>query len=169
MAPILASDGSRGLAGRYPGELKVVDLQDQHGRSVHPSETGNLRGKVVELDEVHVIASPMLRDLEQIGYARKAALAREARRNLFERNRDDGIDFDLTFFEVVSLADTNVRTHPDANASRDRTTSHAIAQVFREQHRASLARCFPLQRELAAVWPTGVGTVQARSSPFKSC
>jgi hypothetical protein len=65
-----------------------------------------------------------------------------------ERNRNDGIDFDLTFFEVVSLADTNVRTHPDANASRDRTTSHAIAQVFREKHRASLARCFRLQRGL---------------------
>jgi hypothetical protein len=38
-----------------------------------------------------------------------------------------------------------VRTHPDANASRDRTTSHAIAQVLREQHRASLARCLPLR------------------------
>jgi hypothetical protein len=34
-----------------------------------------------------------------------------------------------------------VRTHPDTNASRDRATTHAIAKVFREQHRASVARC----------------------------
>src|SRR5450759_3055319 len=92
------------------------------------------RRNVVELDEVHVFASPMSCDLEQIAYGREAALAGETRRDLFDRDRDDGIDFDLPFFEVVSPAGTNVRTHPDANASRDCTTSHAIAQVFREQH-----------------------------------
>jgi hypothetical protein len=64
----------------------------------------------------------------------------EARRDLFEGDRDYGLDFDLAFFELVAPPDANVRTHPDANASSDRTTSHAIAQVFREQHRASLAR-----------------------------
>ena len=132
----------------YSGERSVVDWHDQLGCSVRPLQTGNLRGNVVKLDEVHVFASPMSRDLEQIGYAREAAFARETRCNLFERNRNDGIDFDLTFAEVVSLADTNVRTHPDANASRDRTTSHAITQVFREKHRASLARCFPPARTL---------------------
>jgi hypothetical protein len=98
----------------------------------------------VEVDEVHVFASPMLCHLEQIVYAREAAFAGEARRDLFERDRDDRIDFDLAIFEAVALADTNVRTHPDANAPRDRTTSHAIAQIFREQHRPSLARRFPL-------------------------
>jgi hypothetical protein len=84
--------------------------------------------------------------LEQIGYAREAALAGEMRCDLFARDRNDGIDLDLAFFELVSPAGANVRTHPDANASSDGTTSHAIAQVFREQHRASLARRFPLER-----------------------
>lgn len=74
----------------------------------------------------------MLCDLQEIAYTREAALAGETRGDLFGCDRDDGIDFDLTFFEAVSPAGTNVRTHPDANASRDRTTSHAIAQVFRE-------------------------------------
>ena len=103
-----------------------------------------LRRNVVELDEVHVLASPMLRDFEQIAYAREAAFAGETRRDLFERDRDNRIDFDVALFEAVTPAGTNARTNPDANASRDRTTSHAIAQVFREQHRASLARCLPL-------------------------
>ena len=71
-------------------------------------------------------------DFEQIAYAREAAFAGETRRDLFERDRDDGIDFDLAFFEAVSPAGTNARIHPDANASRDRTASHAVAQVFRE-------------------------------------
>jgi hypothetical protein len=121
-----------------------------HQLEVHHRQTATLRRNVVELDEVHSFASPMPCDLKQIAYAREAALAGETRRDLLERDRDDGIDFDLAFLELVSPADTNVRTHPDANASRDRTTSHAIAQVLREQHRASLARCSPVQRGLAA-------------------
>lgn len=83
-------------------------------------------------------------DLKEIANAGEAAFAGETRRDLFGRDRDDGIDFDLAFFEAVSPAGTNARTHPDANASRDRTTSHAIAQIFREQHPASLPRDFPL-------------------------
>jgi hypothetical protein len=83
-------------------------------------------------------------DVKQIAYVREAALAGETGRDLFERDRHDGIDFNLAFFELVSPAGTNVRTHPDANASRDRTTSHTIAKVFREEHCASLARCLPL-------------------------
>jgi len=59
-------------------------------------------------------------DRKEIAYAREAAFAGQTRRDLFERDRDDGIDFDLAFFEVVSPACTNVRTHPNANASRDR-------------------------------------------------
>lgn len=99
----------------------------------------------MEVDEVNVFASTVPCKLEEIAYAGEAAFAGESRRDLFDRDRDDGIDFDLPFFEAVSPAGTNVRTHPDANASRDRTTSHAIAQVLREQHRASLARCLPLR------------------------
>ncbi|HXA19754.1 MAG TPA: hypothetical protein VN380_22415 [Thermoanaerobaculia bacterium] len=94
----------------------------------------------MELDEEHAFASPMPCDLQEIANTGEAAFAGETRRDLFERDRDDGIDFNLAFFEAVSPAGTNVRTHPDANASRDRTTSHAVAQVFREQHRASLTR-----------------------------
>ena len=114
----------------------------EKARKVHHLATATRRRNVVELDEVHVFTSPMPCDLKEIAYAREAAFAGETRRDLFERDRDDGIDFYLAFLELVSPSDTNVRTHPDANASRDRTTSHAIAQVFREQHRASLARCF---------------------------
>ena len=93
----------------------------------------------MELDEVHILAVSMFSDVKEIAYAGKATFEGETRRDLFERDRDDGIDLNLAFFEPVSAAGTNVRTHPDANASRDRTTSHAIAQVFCEQHRASLA------------------------------
>lgn len=105
----------------------------------------------MELDEVHVFASSMPCDFKEIAYAREAAFAGETKSDLLGRDRDDGIDFDLAFFEVVSPAGTNARTHPNANASRDRTTSHAIAQVFREQHSASLRANFPLQRGLAVL------------------
>jgi hypothetical protein len=119
---------------------------------VHHLATFTLRRNVVvELDEVHVFASSVPCQLKEIAYAGEAAFAGETKRDLFKRDWDDGIDFDLAFFEAVSPAGTNVRTQPDANASRDCTTSHAITQVFREQHRASLARCLKLQRGLAVL------------------
>lgn len=86
----------------------------------------------MEVDEVNVFASPMPRDLEQIAYTREAAFAGETRRDLFDRDRCDGVDFDLAFLEAIAPAGTNVRTHPHANASFDRPASNAIAQVFRE-------------------------------------
>jgi hypothetical protein len=76
----------------------------------------------------------------KIAYADEAEVASETARDRFERDRHDEIDFDLAIFEAVSRAGTNARTHPDANASGNRTTSNVIAQVFREQNRASLAR-----------------------------
>ena len=100
----------------------------------------------MKIDEVHIFASPMLCDLEKIADACEAAFASKARRDLFDRDGDDGVDLDLPAFEGVSPAGTNMRTHPDANASRDRTTSHAVAKVFRELHSVSLAPCERLYR-----------------------
>jgi hypothetical protein len=86
----------------------------------------------VEVDEVNVFASPMPCDLEQIANTREAAFSGETRRDLFDRDRCYGVDFDLASFELISPAGTNIRTHPHADASRDRAASNAIAQVFRE-------------------------------------
>jgi hypothetical protein len=86
----------------------------------------------VEVDEVNIFTSPMPRDLEQIGDAGEAAFARDARRDLFDRDRCDGVNFDLAPFEPISPPCTNVRTHPHPNAPRDRPAPNAIAQVFRE-------------------------------------
>ena len=93
----------------------------------------------MKVDEVDVFASPMPRHFEQIADTREAALAGQTRRDLFDGDRCDRVDFDLASFERISPAGTNVRTHPDADASFDDTASNAIAQVFREQHRTSLA------------------------------
>jgi hypothetical protein len=86
----------------------------------------------VKVDEVNVFASPMPRDFEQIADSGKAAFAGETRGDLCDRDRCDGVDFDLASFERIPLAGTNVRTHPHANAPRDRAAPNAIAQVFRE-------------------------------------
>jgi hypothetical protein len=86
----------------------------------------------MKVDEVNVFASPMPRDFEQIGDTREPAFARETRCDLFDRDRCDGVDFDLPSFELISPAGPNVRTHPHANAPRDRPAPNPIAQVFRE-------------------------------------
>lgn len=86
-------------------------------------------------------------DLEQLADTGEAALPSETRGELLVPDRSDRINFYLAFFELVSPAGTNTGTDPQANASRDRPASNTVAQVFREQHRASLARCLPIQRD----------------------
>ena len=93
----------------------------------------------MKVDEVNVFPSPMPRDLEQIADTGEAAFASETRRNLFDRDRRDGVDFDLPTLELISPPSPNLRTHPNPNAPRNRPAPNPVAQVFREQHRASLA------------------------------
>ena len=62
---------------------------------------------VVKVDEVNIFASPMPRDFEQIGNTGEAAFAREARRDLLDRDRCDGVDFDLASFELISPPGAN--------------------------------------------------------------
>jgi kynurenine formamidase len=142
----LAQGGAR---RRLPGpgvrDPAVVAVRSPNVRKTSASD-------VVKVDEVNIFASPMPRDLQQIADTGEAAFAGEARRDLFDGDRRDGVDFDLAAFEMISLAHANVGTHPHANASRDRTASNAVAQVFREQHRTSLASADPSERRRLAGW-----------------
>jgi hypothetical protein len=54
-----------------------------------------------------------------------------------------------------------VRTHPDANAPGDRTASHAVAQVLREQHNVSLAHRLPAPARTRCFWTPNVLSLAA--------
>ena len=95
----------------------------------------------MEADEIHVFATPMFRDLEQIAYTLEAAGTGKIRSDLVQRNRDDRIHFDLPTLHSVPLTHRNAGPMPYTNAARDRAGSHPIAQILYEQHAASLDRC----------------------------
>ena len=96
---------------------------------------------VVEVDQVHVLASAVLCNLEEVLDAGESAFTRETRRDLLKRDRNDRVHFDLPALDAVSPAGSNARADPDPDGSRDCTTPDPVAQVFRELHRTSLRSC----------------------------
>ena len=91
-------------------------------------------------DEIHVFATPMLRHLEKIAYAVKAACVGEIWSDLIKRDRGNRINFDLALFHSVPFAHGNVRPMPYTHAGTNGTRPNRIAQILYEQHANSLER-----------------------------
>jgi hypothetical protein len=86
----------------------------------------------VKVDEVDVLAAPVLGHLHQIVDVAEPALARELRRDIIEGDRHDRVDLDLAVFEGVAFARRHPRTNPHPDAAGDRAAADSIAQIFRE-------------------------------------
>ena len=81
----------------------------------------------------------MLRHLEEIADASKAAGTREIRSDLVERHRFDRIHFDLPILHPVPVAGPDVGPLPYANAARDLPGSDTVAEILDELHATSVA------------------------------
>lgn len=88
----------------------------------------------MEADEIDILARSMLRDIEQVLDAAKAASACEGGREIVQRDRIDRVDLDRAFFHAVPLPHRDPRPVPDADCGRDGTRPHAVAEVFDELH-----------------------------------
>ena len=95
----------------------------------------------MEPDEVDVFAFAVFCNLEQIDDPEEPRLARQLRSDIEKADRLNGIDFDLTFFHWVSIADLDVKTGPDADATGDFPVPDPLAQTFRKDQDASLYPC----------------------------
>jgi hypothetical protein len=94
----------------------------------------------VEADQIHVLATTMLRHPEKIMHVFEAAGARDLQCDVLERNRQDRINFDLTFLHSVPLAYCDVTPLPYANGARNTTGTNSVAQILYKQHVTSLRR-----------------------------
>ena len=74
--------------------------------------------QIVEPDQVDILAFTVPRDVQQIGHAEEAGLARELRRNLCKFDGIHGVDFDLAFAHAIAAADLDMGTSPDPDAAR---------------------------------------------------
>jgi len=76
----------------------------------------------------------MLGDLEQVYDALEPRLTSQFRSDVNEADQKDGINLDLAILHPIALPDCDVRVLPDADAARDLTPSHTVAQSLREDH-----------------------------------
>jgi hypothetical protein len=92
----------------------------------------------VEPDQINILASAMLRDLEQVQNAKESRLARQLRRNIWKPDRLNRIDFNLAFLHTVSRAYPDAGTHPDPHTASDFSATYSLAKPFSERHEESL-------------------------------
>ena len=89
----------------------------------------------MEPDEVDVLAGTMFGYFEEVDKAQEAGLSRQLRGDFLEGDLFNGIDFDVAFFHLVSVACFDVRGFPDPDAAGDLAGADSFAQAFGEDHR----------------------------------
>lgn len=126
------------------------------------------RPHVVEPNQINILASTMLRHLEQVQNAKKPGFARQLRSDIRESDSFNGIDFNRAFLHGVSPADSHVRTRPYPYAASDLSAANFFAQSLRENHEESLPQsCGPLSPGLA--WNRLQTITVCRSRIFPAC
>ena len=88
----------------------------------------------MEPNQIDIVASPMLGDLEQIDETQETRLSRQLRSDIRKTDRCDRIYLDFTFLHAVPVAHFNVGTHPYSNAASDLSATNSLAQTLGEHH-----------------------------------
>jgi len=115
----------------------------------------------VEEHEVHVPASTVVSDLEEIDNPKETGLSRQYWSNVGKTDRLDGVYFDLAFLHPIPPAYLHMRTCPDADTASDFSTTNAIPQTFGERHWLPLRVIFATLSR--ARRPSGKGSTGAGS------
>jgi len=88
----------------------------------------------MEANQVDVLASAVLGDLEQIDQAQESRLARQLRCNIWKPDRLDRIHLDLAFFQAVPAADSDMGTRPDTHTASDLPAANSVPKPLGERH-----------------------------------
>ena len=106
----------------------------------------------MEPDQIDVLASTVLGDLEEVDHALETRLAGELRCNVRETDRLDRIHLDLPVFHGVTGAFLDVGTEPYTDAARDVSATNPLTQSLGEDHEKSLRRqCGTQGREIVSL------------------
>lgn len=84
--------------------------------------------------QVDVLASAMLRDLEQINDPEKSRLTSQSWSDVGKLNRLDRVHLNRTFLDAISTAYRYVRMHPDTDRTGDPPESNSLAKPFSKYH-----------------------------------
>jgi hypothetical protein len=88
----------------------------------------------MEADQVDVLSSAMLGNLQKVNDSLEPRLTRKLRSDVAESDRKESINLDFALFHSVAIANHNVGALPDADAASDLTPPHSVAQPLREDH-----------------------------------
>ena len=92
-------------------------------------------------NQVHVVASAVSRDSQQIIHAVEPRFTRQFVRDVGNGNRRNRIHDDVALVHLVTTAHFYVGTRPDANAASDSPAPDSLAKAFGKHH--SLAEGLP--------------------------
>jgi hypothetical protein len=92
----------------------------------------------VEPNQIDILASPVLGDLEQIDQTQETRLSCQLRSDIRKTDRRDRIHLDLTFLHPVPVAHFNVGTHPYSDTASDLSAAYSFAKTLGERHEKNL-------------------------------
>ena len=92
----------------------------------------------MEANEVDILASAVLRDLEQIEDAQKSRCLCQGGSDIWETDRLDGIHHNHAIVHRITAAYLHVRTRPYPDTACDFSAANPVAQTFGENHEGEL-------------------------------
>lgn len=113
----------------------------------------------MEPNKIDTLAFTVLRNLEQIDYAKEARFPCQLRSDIRETDRRNGVHYDLTVFHTVPATGCDVGTRPYSDAAGDFSGTNSLAKALGEGHDMSLQRPVP---------PAGSGRAYRPFSAFST-
>ena len=89
---------------------------------------------IVEADQVDVLAVAVLSDFEEIKNTEETRFAGEFRRDIWETDGFDRINFNGAFSHSVACTHSDMQTCPKANRAGDFSATHTFPKTFCENH-----------------------------------
>ena len=88
----------------------------------------------MESNQVHLVATAVPRDSEQIIHALESRFSRQLVRNVADGDRGNRIHDDVIFVHLVTTTDLDVGALPNANAASDPPPPDSLTKAFGEFH-----------------------------------
>jgi hypothetical protein len=94
--------------------------------------------RVVESNQIDVVAATVFRDREEIGHIVETRTSRQVWSDVGQADRPNRIHFDLAVIHAVAPTNLDVGTGPYSDTASDGASSHSFSEPLGEDHAASL-------------------------------
>jgi hypothetical protein len=103
--------------------------------------------RVVESNQIDVVAATVFRDREEVDHVFETRTSRQVWRDVGQTDHPNRIHFDLTLIHAVASANLDVGTCPNSDTASDSASSHSLSKPLGEDHAGSLRLSAQLREE----------------------